>query len=98
MFPNHLRSPEMSFATLSVNGNFFTSQNFGEAQLLPATNAGQTFVCTTPTALGIATMQSVNLAHSSGLQPFATLGDDTRFYDLDGLEPWKISVENSIRP
>jgi hypothetical protein len=59
---------------------------------------GKLFVCTTPTALGIATMQSVNLAHSSGLQPFATLGDDTRFYDLDGLEPWKISVENSIRP
>jgi hypothetical protein len=38
-----LRSPEMSFATLNVNGNFFTSQNFGEAQLLPATNAGKTF-------------------------------------------------------
>ena len=28
----------------------------------------------------------------------STTRDDTRFYGLDGLEPWKIRVENSIRP
>jgi hypothetical protein len=97
MFPNHLRSPEMSFATLSVNGNFSTSKK-REAELLPATKAGQTFCLYRRTALGIASMQPGYLVPTLPVTPFATLGDDTRFYDLDGLEPWKISVENSIRP
>jgi hypothetical protein len=68
-----------------------------EAQLRPAARTGQSCVCTTPTELGIASMHP-GILPTLPDDSFCDPGDDTRFYGLSGLEPWKSSVENSIRP